>query len=1088
MRKHFYIFFLMIAFSFPLMAQGGILKGVVIDKETKEPLIGASVRIKDSRGVGVVTDVNGEFSLDIKSSQTILQVNYIGYNEVQVEVGNATSITISLDANDKNLDEVVVIGYAAVNKRDLTGSVSSVNARQLKDIPVASAAEALAGRLAGVQITSAEGAPGANITVRVRGGGSITQDNSPLYVVDGVQMESGLDNISPQEIESVDVLKDASATAIYGARGANGVVVITTKSGKESKTTVNYNGMAGVSYLTKKMEVLSPYDFVLHQYERSRGSDKEEQLFESRYGTFADIESYKEKEMINWQEEMMGNTGTMQTHNVNITGGNKNTNFVVNYEYNKNKGIVTNSGFTRHQVSLKLNHTFNPFFRFGTTIRYNNQVIDGAGISSDGVSSLNSLRNLIKYRPFVVPGAPEDEFDPNYTDETNAGNGLGLINPKALFRGQFREYKQSNIIISSYINLDFTNYLSLRSTIGLDLSNARQNTFDDYMTPNALYNYDGMPYVRISDSKINTLNQSNVLTYTNKKIKSKFHKENNINFIIGQEIYTYHKDGIDNRFKWFPVGINPENALQQVSMGTIVAGYPLNTFVENKLLSFFSRLNYSYKNKYLATFTYRADGSSKFAKDNNWGYFPSGSFAWRVSQEDFMKNIHFLSDLKLRVGYGQSGNNRISDYMYQTYYKPDIYGLNNNASSGALIPNTLGNSKLKWETTTSKNIGIDFTFLKNRIQMSIDLYRNDTDDLLLESPISFTSGYKTQTQNTGATFNEGIETQLQAMIIDNKDFAWSVNFNIACNKNEIKRLSSGQESFLKSSGWGISGQPADYIVKVGEPVGTIWGYESDGFYTVDDFDYAPDPAKQGWGTYTLKEGLADPSKVIGSPQPGMMKFKSGDDGVLDERDKKILGCASPKLTGGLNQQFKYRNFDASIFVNFQYGNKVLNANKVELSNGYSSNSNLLGFMKDRWTVINSEGELVQRIVAVGGKDVVQGVEPAVLQEINKGAQIWMPNRAASGFFGTSWAVEDASFLRINNITLGYTLPKSFVLTKLKITKLRLYATANNLAVITNYSGYDPEVDTRRGTKVTPGVDYSAYPRSRSFLFGVNLTF
>ncbi len=383
-----------------------------------------------------------------------------------------------------------------------------------------------------------------------------------------------------------------------------------------------------------------------------------------------------------------------------------------------------------------------------------------------------------------------------------------------------------------------------------------------------------------------------------------------------------------------------------------------------------------------------------------------------------MQSVDEISDLKVRFSYGKSGNNRISDYLYQTFYKDDIYGLNNNTSTGALVPNSLGNSNLKWETTTSKNIGLDLGLLNNRIQMSLDYYDNTTKDLLLNTPISYTSGYKTQIQNTGSTRNRGIEAQIQAMIIENKDFSWSANFNIAYNRNKILKLADGQESYLQNSGWGISGAPADYIVKVGEAVGTIYGYESDGFYTVDDFDYTPDPANPGFGRYALKEGLADPSKVIGVPQPGMMKFKSGDDGVLDENDKKILGCGTPKITGGLNQQFMYKNFDLSVFVNFQWGSKALNASKIEFSNGYSPNSNLLSHMRNRWRTTDNAGNVVQKIIQEGGKNVVLGIAPEELAALNKNASIWMATRDASGFFPTSWAVEDASFLRINNITFG----------------------------------------------------------------------
>lgn len=1083
--------FLILALFFMISSAYGQtmkVKGTIVDSENEEPLIGATVLHLDSK-VGTATDIDGKFELQIPSGgDLLLEVKYIGYKTIKAKANSDKPMVISLEPNTILLDEVVSIGYASMNRRDLTGSVSSVNAKQIKDIPLTSAAQALTGRLAGVQITTSEGSPNAEFNIRIRGGGSITQDNSPLYIVDGVQMENALASISPQEIASVDVLKDASTTALYGARGANGVVLITTKSGAEQKTTISYDGTFGLGYLSKKLDVLDPYEFVLYQYERSRGSLKDEENFAYRYAeSYEDIARYKNMEMVNWQDKMMGNTAITQTHNINITGGNNKTKFNVNYLYNKNEGIVAYTGLTKHQFTSKISHTLNKWLDFGANVRYNNQTTDGAGMSDPGSASLNNLRNLIKYRPYTVPGSLEDEFDPEYTEESNGGNGLGLVNPVALFRGQYRKYNQENINLSGYVNIKFTDCLSFKSTLGLDLSHSKQDTFDDFMTPNAMYNYGGNPYVRMTRTDGKTMNQSNVFTYTNVRSKSKFSKDNSINILLGHEIFINQKEGLEQKLKDFPIGITPESALGQLTKGTILAGYPSSSYSRSTLLSFFTRINYTLKQRYLFSFTYRGDGSSKFAKGNNWGYFPSGSVAWRISKEKFMQSIDEISDLKIRFSYGKSGNNRISDYLYQTFYKDDIYGLNNNTSTGALVPNSLGNSNLKWETTTSKNIGLDLGLLNNRIQMSLDYYDNTTKDLLLNTPISYTSGYKTQIQNTGSTRNRGIEAQIQAMIIENKNFSWSANFNIAYNRNKILKLADGQESYLQNSGWGISGAPADYIVKVGEAVGTIYGYESDGFYTVDDFDYTPDPTNPGFGRYTLKKGLADPSKVIGVPQPGMMKFKSGDDGVLDENDKKILGCGNPKITGGLNQQLMYKNFDLSVFVNFQWGNKALNASKIEFSNGYSPNSNLLSHMKNRWRTTDHAGNVVQKIIQEGGKNVVLGIAPEELAALNKNASIWMATRDASGFFPTSWAVEDASFLRINNITLGYSF-NSALLKRIQISQFRLYVTVNNLAVFTKYSGYDPEVDTRHSSRVTPGVDYSAYPRTRSFLIGTNITF
>ncbi|RZK31209.1 MAG: TonB-dependent receptor, partial [Hymenobacter sp.] len=417
-----------------------------------------------------------------------------------------------------------------------------------------------------------------------------------------------------------------------------------------------------------------------------------------------------------------------------------------------------------------------------------------------------------------------------------------------------------------------------------------------------------------------------------------------------------------------------------------------------------------------------------------------------------------VSDLKLRVSYGLSGNNRISDYLYQTVYNATaLYALGGNLNSIGYASPYLANTDLKWETTVSRNLGLDISLLNNRLQLTIDAYQNNTRDLLLSAPISFTSGYKQQQQNRGETQNKGIEMQLNAVILTSKKLSWTADFNLSFNRNKIIKLVEGQESYQQNSGWGLSGQPADYIVQVGQPVGTMYGYVYDGYYGLGDFNYEAATRR-----YTLKADVADPSKVIGTAQPG-------------------------KFTGGLNQQFRYKNFDLSVFLNFVYGNKILNANKLEFTSGYSANTNLLGLMENRWRTIDANGNVLQRVVTISGKSVVVGAAPEVLAAANAGATVFSPNKDAVSFFPSTFAVEDGSFLRINNISLGYTFNSQW-LSVFKIASLRLYGTANNVATLTGYSGYDPEVDARRGSPVTPGVDYSAYPRSRTYLLGANISF
>jgi TonB-linked SusC/RagA family outer membrane protein len=436
-----------------------------------------------------------------------------------------------------------------------------------------------------------------------------------------------------------------------------------------------------------------------------------------------------------------------------------------------------------------------------------------------------------------------------------------------------------------------------------------------------------------------------------------------------------------------------------------------------------------------------------------------------------MANVTAVNDLKLRLSYGSVGNNRINDYLYLTNFanNPYYYGINGQSQFG-YTPNSLVNDKLKWETTISKNIGLDVSLFNDRIGITVDVYDNKTKDLLLNVPIASTYGYTTQLQNIGATRNKGFEIQLNAGIIKNKNFSWNTTFNLSSNKNYITELGYNQLSIPAYSGWGVAGQYYDYVAQIGQPIGAMYGLVTDGFYKVSDFNYDASTQK-----YTLKAGVVDDTKIVGVPQPGTIKFKdlNGDSTIDVDHDTKIIGNATPKFSGGFNQQFTYKNWDMSIFVNFVYGNNVLNANKIEFTNGYTPNSNLLSIMKDRWRTVNDQGQVV--------------TDPDQLTALNVNAKIWRPITASGAFQLHSWAIEDGSFIRINNISIGYNFPAKS-LSRIGIKKLRVYATGNNLAVFSSYTGYDPEVNARRSNPLTPGVDYSAYPKSRLYMFGINASF
>jgi len=1058
-----------------LQAQGKQVTGTVTSVENI-PMAGVTVSVKGTR-TATTTDSKGNYRITVPNSDAILVFSSATFVTQEIPVSGDASINPQLQPDSKALTDVVVIGYQTVRRKDLLASVSSVGAKDLKDIPINSAAEALNGRLAGVTATTSEGSPDADIRIRVRGGMSITGDNSPLYIVDGVQVENGLTTISPQDIQSIDVLKDAAATAIYGARGANGVIVITTKTGKAGRLIVNYNGFVGVKTLAKSLNVLDPYDYVFYQSERSRGSNTDSLSFAKNFGTYWDtLNVYKDIPMVDWQDQTFGRTGISTTHNISASGGNAKLLYNFGYTYNNEKAIVINSNYQRHLFNAKVDYKLTKFLRLAAGGRYTHQQVLGAGVSDAKGSSYNRLRNAVKYRPYLSFAQDIDDSDP--LADPNVGNGLNLYNPVALANAEYRKKVTDAYNANATATLTINKYLTFRSTVGYDYNKFVDLQFNDSITPYAIIQGGRKPVVSLDTVTKRTLTNSNVLTFSLKN----FHKVHDIDVILGEETYDLRTESRSSLFRNFPLFTSYNTAFKQTNLGTSFTGYPKLGKTRYTSLSFFGRINYSLLDRYLFSFNVRADGASKFKPGNQWGYFPAGSVAWRVKSEKFMQNVTWLSEFKLRYGIGTVGNNRISDYLYITTFRNDgtyYYGINNQAIL-AYFSTGLVNENLKWESTVNRNFGIDLGFAHNRIQLSVDIYNNKSKDLLLNPPINPTFGYTSQLQNIGKTSNKGVEVQLNGDLVRHKNFSWSMNFNIAFNKNKIIALGVNQGSFFPAASWGVSGQPTDYIEKIGYPVGSIYGLVTAGFYTTEDFNYNPST-----GVYTLKPGVPSNTSIIGPVMPGSIKFADlNKDGVVDiTNDRTIIGDPTPKCTGGLNQQFTWKNWDMSLFMNFSFGNDIYNANKIELTNGYSINSNMLDIMKDRWKVVSPTGQTVEWVNSSG---TVFGIPPDLLNAMNKDAKIWQPLKSSGAFYPHSWAIEDGSFVRFNNLTLGYTVPVKDLF-GLKMSKLRFYFTGNNLATITRYTGYDPEVSVR-SNPLTPALDYSAYPKSRSYIFGVNATF
>ncbi|MCS3532805.1 TonB-dependent receptor [Chryseobacterium sp. JUb7] len=971
---------------------------------------------------------------------------------------------------EKNIDEVVLVGYTKVSKKDVTNSVASVKADAIKDMPSTNAAEAIQGRMAGVQVSLSEGSPGADVDIVIRGGNSITGSNAPLYIVDGVQMDNALSILSPKEIESIEVLKDASSTNIYGARGANGVVLITTKGGrKRAKTSINYNGFLGVRKIQNTIDVLDPYQFVLYQYElyNKGGVQTDMDAFVARYGTYDKIEDYKKVKKRDWQDEVFGREAFNFTHNLSVTGGSDNSSFSLSLNNVQEDGIMIGSGFKRNMANFKYDYEISKKLNMTLNARYSRQTIFGAGTSSTGSQSTNRLRNAVRYQPFEGGSAVDvDDFDPLFANETN------LVNPILLANNEIKENGRNDLLLNGTLEYKISKDFTFRSVIGYVQRDEFINQFSGPITSVARQNND-QPVVLLNKSQTRRITNTNTLNYR------KTFGNHKLDLLVGQEMVKTDGESLAMTIKWFPKSISAEEAFANIQSasppGGLVQDAPRAGRNPDRLASFFGRANYIFKNKYILTASMRADGSSVFGPGNRWGYFPAASAAWKITEENFLKGNKTVSELKLRLGYGLSGNNRIGSFLYDTFFTTSSdygYAFGTNVTPGATTGNILANKNVKWESATSKNIGLDFGLFKGRVYGALDLYQTDTKDLLLLAQIPKTTGYEYQYQNSGSTTNKGIEFSVGSTIISNDNFTWKMDANISSNRNTIKSLgdnaSPSSFSYLYPSGWQNSLN--DFLVQVGKPVGTFWGYVTAGRYEVSDFDY--NAATQ---VYTLKAGIpssaaaANGAKLV---QPGDLKLQDlNGDGVIDNKDMTDLGNAQPKFYGGFSQTFRYRNWDMSLLFNFSVGNKVYNANKIEYSTQYLyKDNNMLAEVADRWRWFDDAGQKVN--------------DPTALAALNANTTGWTP--PAGAYFLHSYAIEDGSFLRLNNVTIGYSLGKEFT-KQLGLSNFRLYFTMNNVFTITGYSGYDPEANTRRNP-LTPGVDYAAYPRSRFILSGVDITF
>ncbi len=1039
----------------PSAAQELAVSGTVLDDQGLEA-IGVSVYVKDTPRINAVTDIDGRYSITVPSAKSsVLVFSYVGMMPLEVKVDGKKTIDVTLTPDANVLDEVVVVGYGTMRRSDLTGSVVSVRGSELQNTPTSDPLQALAGRAAGVQITQAEGAPGAEITVRVRGGISITQSNEPLYVIDGFPSESGISDLDPAEIESIDVLKDASATAIYGARGANGVIVITTKQGPsgDNKFQVNFDMYAGFRKLARKLDVLKAQEYVSLDYERNALLRGEEGLikFQNIYGSYADIAAnYAGRDGIDWQEEALGRTQSTQSYHLGLQGGNKDLKYNLNYGYSRDDGAMILSGYDKHVVSLSVNNKATDWLSINARANFTESKVWGMG-TSENSTRFNKMEHILQYRPTVgIMGDDSSLITGN--DMLTDDDDEPMQSPVISAREEKKTTLTRNFQVNGGFTVTFSKHLNFRNTTGYRYRMVRT---DQFYGEKSVIGKRSSIQGTIADNASTQFQTSNVLTYDNR------HKVHRLSVMAGQEYIVAHAKNLGVTVTDFP---SNDIGLNDASLG-IPKSVTTSVNFDDKILSFFGRVNYNYKDRYLLTATFRADGSSKFSKNNKWGYFPSVSAAWRMVEEDFIQRLGIFSDLKLRAGYGLAGNNRIPSYRSLDIMQMAGYPQGDSYAAG-YAPLFIPSRDLKWESNTTLNVGLDMGFFNQRLTVSPEFFYNRSSNLLLNSRVPTSSGYKNMLRNVGSTSNRGVDVTLSSVNIVTRDLEWTTSFNISFNHNRIERL-SGEQYYLEDAG--VYGDKT-HIVMVGRPVGQFYGYVTEGIYGVDDFDYDPASA-----TYSLKEGMAVPEYNTGV-QPGHWKFRDTDgNGIINEDDKTVIGNANPVCFGGFNNTVRYRGFDLGVFFTYSIGGEVMNITKLSNTHAGKTNYNVLGVMgsANRFTYIDGRGQVI--------------TDPVTLAEVNRGKSVASIYDTESGdTYIHSWAVEDASFLRLSTLTLGYTVPAKAV-RRIGLYRLRFYFTGSNLFVVTGYSGFDPEVSTR-GNTLTPGIDFGAYPRSRSYVFGMNLTF
>lgn len=1043
------------------------VSGNVAD-ENGEAVIGATVLLKGTSH-GTITDIDGHYSLDQVKRGDIITITYVGYESQHINIKDNKPYNVTLYPSEHNLDEVVVVGYGVQRKRDLTTAISSLKASEL-DVPVSSIDQALTGKMAGVQVTQPSGIPGGGMSIKVRGTGTISAGTEPLYVVDGFPMSDGasagtgmtvnpLSSINMNDIESIEVLKDASAAAIYGSRGANGVVIITTKRGREGKPVVQYDGYYGVQQATKKIKMMNAYQQAEINAEARNNTylqlladaGVEGSIYDTnderraKLGAAANdtrlnyiipdhlrpyLEGVPRLTDTDWQDEVLRNAN-VHSHNVSVTGGTKEAQYFLSANYRNEEGIVIGSGFEQMGGRAKVDVKHNKL-GFGANVSFNHSNYDLVP-TEDRYTEETILSTALG----MLPSFPVYNADGGYDySQVILNHGIpNLINPVALANLRKDNMKRNRILGNLYAEHEIIRDLKLRTSFGIDFNSFRRNIY----RPSTLPTLSNTAVLTASNPE-GTTRTKDILDWVWESTLSYYKVFDDVHTLSAVTGWTMQKESIDGS-RITATGF-PNDLVETLNAAPLTGISAFDSTRQQwSLMSWLARAQYNYKNKYLLSAAIRMDGSSRFGTDNRWGTFPSVSGGWYISEEDFLADQrHWLSALKLRASWGLSGNFSIGNYEYYSTLSNDdyVFGTTETLVSG-LRPANAGNPELGWEKTSMVDVGLEVG-LFNMLTLEVDVYNSLTSDMLLSVPVPETSGYSEVLKNVGKLRNRGLEISLST---SNRwgDFGWKNSLNFSMNRNVVLDLGGVDQMITK-------GETMEFITKVGEPIGNYYCYITDGvFMNEEEIRIAAekDPAT----------GIA----YVPGAQAGDFKYvDQNHDGEITSEDKTIAGNYMPDFTYGYSTELTWRWLDLSIALQGVYGNEIANINRRYLNNMEGGSGQIDAL--NRWRSEENPGN---------------GLVPRA-------------NRSSTGLNSqmSTWHIEDGSYLRIRNITLGVTLPQKWVNT-IKIQNARVYVSAQNPFTFTRYSGYNPEVN-KEDNPLTPGIDYGTYPLAKSFVIGLNVTF